>query len=280
MNAVCRAACLIALGLLLAVAPLPLHAQGDDSLLTWGITLPATPAQEQTQIIRAEARIAQAGGDDLTAWVAAQVALGDGLAARGTRLRDPDILENAAGAYVLALSARARAPAPRDWARVEAMLGRVLRIAAQRSDRLGAMRLGGAAAETLRQAIAATSRDTAPLAWASMQAELGQALMEMALSGPGTEELEGAVAAHRLALMARGAAGARRERAASQMQLGLALAELGERTSDPAPLTEGVESYEAGLAFLAPFWPHSERTRAREQRDRIRRDLDRIRRAL
>ncbi len=264
-----RGAGVVGLALLLAAAPTLARAQGAP-----GLTTQDAGARELAQI---RALRAQLGQTTRTAeplqWGAAQAALAAALAARGERLGDAALLGEAADAYGQALLERTRARAPGEWSALMVQLGRVLRL---RGDRLGgveARSAQAAAVASLQEALEEMPRDRAPLVWAATQAELGLAFMGLAEAGPGTAPLDAAIVAHRLALEVRTRERARREQAMSQMQLGLALAALGEQRSSAALLAEALENLEPGLAFLAPIWPHSERTRARVQRDRIRQAL-------
>lgn len=262
----------IGLALLLGAAPMDARAQG-----TPGLASEDTGVRELARIrsLRAQLEPTSRSADPM-AWASAQAALAAALAARGERLGDVALLEEAAEAYGEALQEITRARAPGEWAAMMVQRGRVLRL---RGDRLGGVEgrsAQAAAVASLQGALEEMPSEGAPLIWAATQAELGLALMSLAEAGPGPEPLEAAVAAHRLALDARTRERARREQAISQMQLGLALAALGERTSSPVLLAEAITNYERGLAFLAPSWPHSERTRARVQRDRIRRELQRL----
>ena len=266
-----RAVGALALALLLAAVPARLYAQSAPGLATED-----TGVRELSRIGSLRTQLMQTNRSaEPLQWSAAQAALAAALAARGERLGDTALLQEAADAYGQALQERTRARAPGEWAMMMVQLGRVLRL---RGDRLGGVEgrsAQAAAVASLQGALEEMPRGRLPLVWAATQAELGLALMGLAEAGSGTEPLEAAVAAHRLALDARTGERARREQATSQMQLGLALAALGERTSSPALLAEALENFEPGLAFLAPIWSHSERMRARVQRDRIRRELQR-----
>ena len=264
-----RGAGVIGLALLLAAAPTPPRAQGAPGLATQD-----AGARELAQIRALRAQLGQTTrAAEPLQWAAAQASWAAALAARGERLGDAALLGEAADAYGQALLERTRDRAPGEWSAMMVQLGRVLRL---RGDRLGAVEgrsAQAAAVASLQEGLEEMPRDRAPLVWAATQAELGLAFMGLAEAGPGTEPLDAAIVAHRLALEVRTRERARREQAMSQMQLGLALAALGERSSSSALLAEALENFEPGLAFLAPIWPHSERVRAHVRRDRIRQAL-------
>ena len=96
-----------------------------------------------------------------------------------------------------------------------------------------------------------------PLDWASTQNNLGAALQKLGERESGTERLEQAVAAFRLALQEEP-----RERvplawAGTQNNLGMALHTIGERQSGTARLEEAIAAYRAALEEESASAPHS-----------------------
>lgn len=177
-------------------------------------------------------------------WAATHFHLGNTLLAAGECDKDPDRVEEAIDAYLLALEEWTRERNPFDWARAQNSLGDALRL-------LGEDENSGdwlaPATEAYRAALQEWTHDHAPALWAMTQGNLADALLVMGVRGGDKERLEEAAAAYRAALGAQDRALAPLDWAAAQNNLGNALQSLGVLEPGTERLREAVAAYRAAL---------------------------------
>jgi tetratricopeptide (TPR) repeat protein len=192
-------------------------------------------------------------------WADSQNNLGNALARLAAQDHNPKLLKEAAAAYRAALLEANKDVV--DQAMTLSNLGNVLRM-------LGADDPDGdyfeQAAIAFRTALADFPRHRLPLQWAMLQNNLGVALWSRGQRG-GVKYFQQAVEAHRAALMEY-----TRERdglmwARSQANLSQALLQLGQLTTNPEYLDEGVTAVRGALTELTPdrvpldWWARTQR---------------------
>jgi tetratricopeptide (TPR) repeat protein len=187
-------------------------------------------------------------------WAMTQNNLGNALATLGEQESGTARLEEAVAAYRAALKERTRARVPLDWAMTQNNLGLALATLGERESGApdgGRGRLEEAVA-AYRAAFEEHTRARVPLDWAMTQNNLGTALAtlgqrESGAPDAGRGRLEEAVAAYRAALEEHTRARVPLQWAATQNNLGTALATLGQRESGTARLEEAAAACRAAL---------------------------------
>ena len=117
----------------------------------------------------------------------------------------------------------------------------------QQGDEFGDNRAASMTIERRRQIIAMTPRDQFPLEWARTQNNLGVALTTLGTRESGTEKLEQAIEAFRLALLEFTRERAPLNWAMTQSALGIALTTLGTRESGTEKLEQAIEAFRLSL---------------------------------
>ena len=177
-------------------------------------------------------------------WAMTQKNLGTALATLGERESGTARLEEAVAAYRAALEERTRERVPLDWAMTQMNLGTALgRWASGRAGRRVWRRRWRRIARRWRRGRAIGCRSTGRRRRSTSATRSGR----WATRESGTARLEEAVAAYRAALEERTRERVPLEWAMTQMNLGAALATLGERESGTARLEEAVAAYRAAL---------------------------------
>ncbi|MBX3576606.1 MAG: caspase family protein [Rhizobiaceae bacterium] len=171
-------------------------------------------------------------------WAMAKSNLGNALVAASRRFGDFDSLNaEALGAYRAALTELTYEAFPLAWSFVQNNLADALLDRGKRGDADAIHASIAAFREVLQRPV----RDVQPLQWAKAQAGLGNALLALAASTEGTDELEAAAAAYRAALeeyvSRQDARGANLVRG----NLGSVLARLGHRSGKEEHFREAVE---------------------------------------
>jgi exonuclease VII small subunit len=176
------------------------------------------------------------------------------LATLGERESGTARLEEAVDAYRAALEERTRERVPLDWAMTQNNLGAALGPSASgRAARRAWRRRSPPTARRWRNGPASACRSTGPrprTTWASRSRALGE-------RESGTERLEEAVAAYRAALEERTRERVPLDWAMTQMNLGLALWTLGERTKRRETLVDARAAIAGAFeAFMAAGQEH------------------------
>ncbi|CAO4191879.1 hypothetical protein LFADAHJC_LOCUS204 [Methylorubrum extorquens] len=137
---------------------------------------------------------------DVYSWARGQLNLGDTLRRLGERGRSIRYLEEALGAYRLALEEYSREHTPKDWAHAQHNL--CVTLSALGKLESGTMRLKEADS-ACRSALDVYTRVDAPKDWARTQHNLGSTLIYLGARESGTRSLEDAVDAFLAALQVR-----------------------------------------------------------------------------
>jgi tetratricopeptide (TPR) repeat protein len=191
-------------------------------------------------------------------WARTQNNLGLALRELGRRSSGGEeglLLEDAVAAYRSALEVYTEADLPQDWARTQNNLGLALWELGRRSSGGEKGLLLEEAVAAYRSALEVYTKADLPQDWARTQNNLGLALWELGRRSSGGEEgrklLEEAVAAYRSALEVYTKADLPQDWARTQNNLGLALWELGRRSSGGEEgrklLEDAVAAYRSAL---------------------------------
>ncbi len=177
-------------------------------------------------------------------WAMAQNNLGNSLRLLGEREGTVIRLEEAAKAYLAALSEYKRQEMPLEWACAQSNLGNILAIIGRQDT--GPERLEEAVA-VYREALQEYTRQRAPLEWAMTQNNLGNTLAILGTRKADNTHLQDAVQAYREALKEYTKERTPLNWAMTQTNLGNVLHALGERDAETAYLHEAILAYREAL---------------------------------